>query len=155
MTDGTDDTAGHLPEREAVADEYTRLAERVATTPHDALTPADVETFDQFLDTVDEALAGGDTTIAAAHLASFWKAHLQAGLQAETDTVPSDTGALAEEAHAAGLVGIDLYQALMRFFDVWADAEASDDTPAALENWAKRIVDLTVELSDHVADHHQ
>ncbi|MFD1588435.1 hypothetical protein ACFR9U_15740 [Halorientalis brevis] len=155
MRHGTDDTDWPLSEREAGRHEHTHLAERIATTPHDDLSLTDVEAFGQLLETVDEALGDGDATTAAAHLAAFWEAYLRAGLQAERDDVPSEPRALVEAGNEAGLVGMDLYQGLLRFFDVVADATASDaDTPSTLENWTRRILDLTGQLSDHVDDHH-
>jgi len=156
MTPGTDETDWPLPEREADAHQHAHLAERIATTPHDDLSLADVEAFGQLLETVDETLADGDATTAAAHLAVFWESYLRAGLQADRDDVPSEPGALVEAGNEAGLVGMDLYQGLLRFFDVVADTTASDtDPPSTLDSWTKRMLDLTGQLSDHVAEHHR
>lgn len=132
------------------------LAQRIATTSHEALASSDVDAFDRFVDGMGTDLPRGEPAATAERLAVFWRRYLQAGLRQEGEPVPSAPQTLVENALDAGIVGIDLYEALRRFFDV-REATGSGDGPTheALENWTRRVLDLTDELRTHVLDHHR
>ncbi|MFB6134626.1 MAG: hypothetical protein ABEJ55_06525 [Halanaeroarchaeum sp.] len=139
--------------------EIERAAARVATTPHPEL---DTETIDAVLSFVDglEDRLGEEPADAIADLLAFWDGYALGGLTSAAATrddvrETTDLRERIERANEADMLGLDLYQGLLKLLDaIDGDPRGPPADPAdRTVLWAERVVSLTVDFGSHLDDH--
>lgn len=120
------------------------LGALTATTPATDLADSTVDALGAFLDELGDALDADAGVDAARQYREFWDAYLDAKLETDerAPSEPAETpSGRVEQAFSAGILGLDLYQALGRMYRALDDGDPS--------KWTRRVHALSVEHYEH------
>jgi len=146
-------------------EEVRTLAGSLSTTPHPHLPAETIDRSIAFVDAVRDRLEDGERE-AVQDLLAFWDGYVIAGLADAVDDIDAFERTTSireriERANAADLLGLDLYQALLKLAEALEDgAETIEDGVESVDavtdravSWARRVGTLTGDFTAHLADH--
>ena len=124
------------------------LGATVGSGSHDDLTDDQLDALESLFEAVETALET-DTSAAGTTLLAFWGGHVAADADLALDgTAAADLEPVFEDGFQAGVLGVDLYQALQ----MTAKAVQGGDGPA-LDGWAGRLAELSNRHVAHLLAH--
>ncbi|MFB6153278.1 MAG: hypothetical protein ABEJ27_03400 [Halodesulfurarchaeum sp.] len=136
-------------------EEIGELAERIATTSHEALDDSALDRIAAYVEEVRNHLDSRESRPAAEKLLAFWGEYARAELEeaAETGTeIPDSTVERFEQAFDMEVFGIDLYQALETLAIV-EEQPAEESEEDRLRKWGERVHALTTDFASHLEGH--